>query len=112
MCVKRIYNEYSVKKMLYWLPRIFAILYILFFSIFALDVFSDPHWFIALFMHLIPSSILLIITIVAWKRARLGGILFFLAGICISIFYHSFAVAVPAFVISVLFLSASSIKKT
>ncbi len=93
-----------VKKFFYWLPRILAILYICFFSVFALDVFGEPQWPLALFMHLIPSMVLLTMTIVAWKKERVGGILFFLAGVFILVFYHTLWMALPAFAISFLLL--------
>jgi len=99
---------YGVKKIVYWLPRILAICYILFFSVFAFDVPSEPQWLLALFMHLIPSMVLLIITMVAWKRERLGGILFGLAGIFMLLFYHTVGIALPAFVIGFLFLIKKS----
>ncbi|MFZ2024860.1 MAG: hypothetical protein WAV51_01075 [Microgenomates group bacterium] len=93
-----------MKNILYWLPRILAIFYVVFFSIFALDVFSEPQWILALFMHLIPSMVLLIMTIVAWKRERVGGILFCLAGVFMLVFYHTVWITLPAFVISFLLL--------
>ena len=55
----------GLKKFLYWLPRILAILYILFIALFALDVFgagySPLETVIALFMHLVPNYILIAI---------------------------------------------------
>lgn len=98
-----------MKNMLHWTPRILAVLYILFFSIFALDALDSLLGFA---MHMIPSFILIALTIIAWKRRRFGGLLFSLAGIFILVFYHSVGVALPAFVISFLFLSASWIKNT
>ncbi len=92
-----------VKKIVYWLPRILAIFYICFFGVFAFDVFGKPQWLLALFMHLIPSIVLLLFTVVAWKKERVGGILFCLAGVFILVFYSSIPIALPAFVISFLF---------
>lgn len=65
--------------------RILAIAGILFISTFALDVF-DPGkpWHeiaAALFMHLLPSFILTVILVVAWRIEWLGGILFVLVGL-------------------------------
>lgn len=98
----------GVKKVLYWPPRILAVLYIAFFSVFAFDALQN---LVAFFIHLIPSLILLCLTSIAWKRERLGGILFCLAGICIGLFYHSVAVAAPAFVIGFMFFQLYSIPK-
>ena len=90
---------------------------------FALDVFGQgytiPQLLIALFMHLIPSLILLIILIIGWKHELLPGIVFILFGIfyivtlVINAFKNSFEwymlaysliIATPAFLVGILFL--------
>ena len=95
-----------MKKIFYWLPRVLAILFIAFISIFALDVFSEPQWFLALIMHLIPSFILIILTIIAWKHERLGGFIFMAIGflMLISSHFESLVISIPAVIIGVLFL--------
>jgi len=98
-----------MKLFLYWLPRILAIIYIVFFSIFALDVFNQPQWPLALFMHLIPSFILTFITLIAWKQEKTGGFLFLASGIIMIIFFHSVTIAVPAFIIGLLFFLKNKI---
>ena len=92
-----------MKKILYWLPRILAIIFILFISMFALDSFDVPQWYIALPMHLIPSFILILFTVIAWQRARIGGILFFVAACGMGVISHSTMLVLPLFLISVLF---------
>lgn len=87
-----------------WLPRVLAIVFILFISMFALDVFGEEQWLLALVMHLIPSFILIIITIIAWRNERVGGWLFLLAGVAMLIHYGITWVALPVFLISALFL--------
>jgi len=94
-----------IKKIIYWSPRVLAIAYIAFISIFALDVFSEPQWYLALFMHLIPSLILTVLTIIAWKREFIGGILFLVAGLVMTFFFHSLSLASPIFVIGALFIA-------
>jgi len=94
-----------MKKILYWLPRILAILFIIFISLFALDVFSEKNWPLALLMHLIPSFILTILTIIAWKNELAGGIFFILAGFVAILFFHSTIISVPVFFIGSLFLT-------
>ena len=58
-----------VKKILFWTPRILGILVAIFISLFALDVFGEGYGFwetlAALAMHLIPTSIVLIILALA-----------------------------------------------
>lgn len=66
--------------MFYWLPRCVAILFILFLSLFALDVFSGNSSFgvviVGFLIHLIPSYVLLLALVFAWKREKIGGFLF------------------------------------
>jgi len=64
---------------------------------FALDAF-EPGLTIwqqigAFAMHLIPSIILLILLLVAWKRELLGGIIFLLIGLGLSpvIYTHNYS---------------------
>lgn len=94
-----------MKKFLYWLPRILAILFIGFVGLFALDAFGQPQWFLALVMHLIPSFVLVVVTIVAWRNELVGGWLFLGAGGMLLFLssFESLIVSVPAFVIGVLF---------
>ena len=96
----------TLSKVLYWLPRVLSILFIAFVSIFALDVFGQPQWFLSLVMHLIPSFILIILTVVAWKFKMIGGIIFVAAGFIflISSRFESLIVSLPVIIIGVLFL--------
>lgn len=75
---------------IHWLPRIICILSILFISMFAADAFTPGltllHQLGALFMHLIPSFILLAFLIVAWKWEFIGGMIFMLIGLGTSPF--------------------------
>jgi hypothetical protein len=70
----------TVKQILFWTPRLFSILFILFLSLFALDVFGEGYGFwetvLALFMHLIPSLILVAALILAWRWEWIGAVLF------------------------------------
>jgi hypothetical protein len=70
----------TLKKILFWAPRILGILFALFVSIFALDVFGAGYSFwntlIALFMHLIPVYLLLIGLAIAWRQEWVGAAVF------------------------------------
>ena len=72
-------------KLLYWTPRILSIVFIMFSSLFALDVFDEVtsigEIIINLFMHLIPQFILIIILVITWRREWIGGILFSVFGL-------------------------------
>lgn len=74
-----------MQRLIHWTARVLAIAGILFISMFALDVFvpGEP-WHrvaIALFMHLLPSFVLLAILVIAWRVEWLGGAIFVLAGL-------------------------------
>lgn len=76
------------EKILYWSPRVLGILAILFISMFALDAF-EPDLTIwqqlgGFLMHLIPSFVLLLVLLIAWKREMLGGIIFLVLGLGLS----------------------------
>ena len=84
------------QRLIYWLPRIICILAISFVRIFALDAY-DPNLSVwkqiqEFAMHLIPSFILLLILLIAWKWELVGGIIFLLIGIGLSpfIYIHNF----------------------
>jgi len=96
-----------MRKVIYWLPRILPVLFIAFISIFALDVFGERQWFLALLMHLIPSFILIILTVIAWKHEQLGGFIFVVVGflMLISSHFESLIISIPAVILGVLFLS-------
>ncbi|WP_370390441.1 hypothetical protein [uncultured Winogradskyella sp.] len=118
-------------KILYWLPRVIGILAILFISVFALDAFNPEKTFWNqlgdFLMHLIPSLILTLILIVAWRREFIGGILFTLIGIGFTpfIYNHNYAmnhsvgmsllivltITFPFILIGVLFLVHHYLKK-
>lgn len=71
-----------MKKVIFWLPRLVTIAFILFVSMFALDSFSgDKSLFqqiIDFAMHLIPSVVLTLILIIAWKWEWIGTLVYFL----------------------------------
>jgi hypothetical protein len=100
---------------LYWAPRILGIASALFLAMFALDVFAEGYTFgqllIALFMHLIPSFMILLFLVVAWRWERIGGILFLLLGVFyIWFFWHPsrwlsyLVISGPLFLTGILFL--------
>ena len=75
----------TLKQILFWSPRALSILFALFISIFALDVFSEGYDFwktlLALTIHLIPSIIILLFLIIAWRWEWIGGIVFLILAI-------------------------------
>lgn len=70
---------------LYWTPRILSILFICFLSLFSLDVYqpgmSAGDLALGLFMHNIPSLILIALLVIAWRREIVGAVGFIGAGL-------------------------------
>lgn len=68
------------KRVLHWTPRVLGILFALFVSLFALDVFNESRGFwetaLAFLIHLAPVGILLVLLGIAWRWEMAGGILF------------------------------------
>jgi hypothetical protein len=69
-----------LKQILFWMPRLAGSLFALFLSLFAFDVFGMQLGFwgtlAALFMHLIPSLLLAVAVILAWRWEWVGAVLF------------------------------------
>lgn len=105
----------SVKRWLFWAPRVLAILFALFLSLFALDVFGQGSGFwetlVALLMHLVPTAIVLIVLALSWRWEWIGGALFIALGAWYLLsswgrFHWSayLVISGPLFLIGVLFL--------
>jgi hypothetical protein len=105
----------AVKRLLFWGPRILCILFAVFVSIFALDVFGAGHGFwktiLALLIHLIPTWIVLVVLVVSWRWEWVGAILFSALGVLyIVMFWGRFNWGVylvmsgPLFLMGLLFL--------
>ena len=70
----------TLRNFLFWAPRGFSILFILFLSLFSFDVFEgpDPWWMKAggFLIHNIPSFVLALGLAFAWKHEWLGALAF------------------------------------
>ncbi|NLB80976.1 MAG: hypothetical protein GX800_05070 [Clostridiaceae bacterium] len=111
-------------KVLYWTPRVLSILFICFLTLFSLDVFelgkNAGEILIGLLMHNIPSIIMIVLLIIAWRKEIVGAVSYFVAGLLYIVFVAfsavnselqwyiaitwSLTIAGPAFIIGVLFL--------
>lgn len=69
-----------MKQWLIWSPRVLGLLFALFLSIFALDVFGAGYsvWetVLALLIHLIPTLALLLALALAWRWQWIGAFVF------------------------------------
>ncbi len=100
------------KDCIVWMPRILSILFICFISLFALDVFVEGRpWMeilVALLMHLIPTYVLILILVFAWRRPWVGTIAYTALAVAYAIMAreHStwiLVIAVPLLVMASLF---------
>jgi hypothetical protein len=111
---------YSLLLFFLWAPRILTILFAIFISFFAFDVFGQGTGFcktlLALMMHLIPTFLLVIILIFSWKRPWIGGICFILLGIAYIIWSSQSGrgasfIYIVLFVVGILFLASWFLRK-
>jgi len=97
-----------------WIPRIIAIIFIFFVSLFALDVFGEEVGYtetiLGLIIHLVPSLVLIALLVISWKHEKIGGILFVILGVVFTIFFNTYhdivtflMISVPVFLVGILF---------
>jgi hypothetical protein len=86
------------EKIVHWSPRVLSILAIAFIELFALDSFDPRHTpgqqLLAFLIHSIPSIILILFLITAWKWQLIGGLIFTILGVGFSPFIFSMNYAV------------------
>ena len=72
------------RSLLFWLPRVLGILFALFVSLFALDVFGQGYGFwgtlAAYLIHLTPVYALLLAVAIGWRWEWAGALLFLAFG--------------------------------
>ena len=100
----------KAKQVIIWAPRALCILFVIFLSMFALDVFGEGYGFgetiLALLIHLVPTFLIIIALVLAWRWEWVGAILF----IAVALFFllssggESWVISGPLFLIGVLFL--------
>jgi hypothetical protein len=105
-------NE-RTKRILFWTPRVLAVLFAIFISIFAFDIFDEGYavWetILALLIHLIPTAVVLLILALAWRWEWIGGILLPILGLLYLITFEGqhwsayLLIAGPLFLIGALF---------
>ncbi|RLD50375.1 MAG: hypothetical protein DRI94_08735 [Bacteroidetes bacterium] len=118
-------------KILHSIPRIICIAAILFVSIFALDAFEEGKSIVeqitAFLIHLIPSFVLIVFLIIAWKRELIGGIIFFAVALILTpiVFTHNLnanhsvwmsigiisSITIPFLIVGIMFIISHYYKK-
>lgn len=95
--------EESVKRLLFWMPRILCIAFAAFVSLFALDVFGEGYDFfetiLAFVIHLIPTGIILIALVVFWRWEWFGGMAFTALGVVYIVMFRDREFSWPVYVI-------------
>ena len=110
-----------MKQFWFYAPRILSLLFVAFLSLFALDAFQSPfEWqmIIGFLIHLIPSMVLLIALVIAWKYELVGVVIFIVfavlyvlgAGFDRPWQWYAF-IAGPAFIVGVLYLVSWLLKR-
>jgi len=83
----------AARRWLYWSPRLLGILFAVFVSVFALDVFNEHdspgQLIVALGMHMIPTALVVLVLIVAWRWEWVGAVLCFGLGVLYVVTMHS-----------------------
>ncbi|MCX6063544.1 MAG: hypothetical protein NTV26_05050 [Caldiserica bacterium] len=98
-----------------WIPRALMILFILFLTMFSLDVFEMEGTLLAklggFVMHSIPSLVLVAVLLVAWRNPLVGGVLTLIAAVAFMLRFHiwsgmTFAtIILPVVVVGALFIA-------
>jgi hypothetical protein len=104
----------NMKRIIFWTPRLLGVLFAIFISIFAFDVFGQGYTLwettLALLIHLIPTGVILLIVVLSWRRAWIGGILLPTVGIFYLVAFQGqhwsayLLIAGPLFLIGAFFL--------
>ena len=90
-----------------------SILLAVFISLFALDVFEQEKWLLALIIHLIPTYVVVILTVIYWKKEFLGGILWLILGIFFMIMSpEALVIYIPAIIIGGMNLWIEKLSRT
>jgi hypothetical protein len=110
------------KKLWTWLPRIIALAFIVFISLFALDAFDGQSaWYmqlLAFLIHLVPTYVLIAAYLVARKWPVIGGWIFIAIAVFFTFFFHAYReiltlllVVLPFAVVGVLYIVSAKILK-
>ena len=100
----------TTKQVVFWIPRLLCILFAMFLSMFALDVFKESQGLgetiPALLIHLVPTYIVIIALVIAWRWEGAGAISFMALAL-----YHlvmsggeGWIISAPLFIVGLLFL--------
>lgn len=93
-------------KIIHWAPRVAALLIIFFIGLFSLDVFgtgAPPLEVLGAFlMHNLPSIVMLVLLIFAWKRPAVGFVVFLIVAAVFAVLFVRDLAALPNLLLFVL----------
>jgi hypothetical protein len=93
-------------RIIHWAPRVAALLIIFFVGLFSLDVFgtgAPPLEVLAAFlMHNLPSLVMLVLLVFAWKRPVVGFVAFLIAAAAFAALFVRDLYALPNLLLFVL----------
>ena len=76
--MKPVAQKRKINPWLFWAPRVLTILFILYISMFSLDIFDGHYGFwgtiVGLLMHNIPSFVMIVLLIIAWRYEWVGAV--------------------------------------
>jgi len=75
-----------MRKFFYYLPRILTIGVVIFLYLFVLEAFSPGFDWQSGLMHFILATIVLLFGVLAWKKPKIGGWLFFIPSLISVLF--------------------------
>ena len=97
-----------------WIPRTLMILFILFLTMFSLDVFEMEGTLLAklggFVIHSIPSLVLVAVLLVAWRNPLLGGVLTLASAAALMLRWHLWTgmtfvtIILPVIIVGALFI--------
>lgn len=103
--------------LLHWTPRLLSVLYAVFISLFAFDVWDVDGSFGdklgGFLIHLTPTYAVVVALLIAWKRPGVGGVIFIGLAAVFSLFFGwqeavtLLLMALPLVIIGLLFLADS-----
>ncbi len=93
-------SDFLPKRALFWAPRILSMAFVVFVSLFAMDVFEENVGFWptlqALVIHLIPTLVLLVALILAWRREWIGAVVYAAMGVLYIVWVTTLQRPVPS----------------
>ena len=101
-----------------WIPRALSILLVVMLYLFVGEVLAENFQWSNLFWALIPGSLYLAVTYIAWKHARSGGMIFIVLGIGLVLFnifqernaLGAYVLALATFFLGFLFIIFGKVK--